>query len=141
MQFIHWQNLFFFFFQPEWKAYLSDTSDTIRIYLKFEIVKVGALLTNSCQNIKYGYPAKYFIILMKKKKKSSSKMWRFSERNIFFQANIFISLFILFYKIWEILRYLFLEVFFEDKPYTDNGTYWRREQWILIKRNSWEKTA
>lgn len=58
--------IFFFFFQPEWKAYLSDTSDTIRIYLRFEVVKVGAMSTNSCQNIKYGYPAKYFIILRKK---------------------------------------------------------------------------
>lgn len=130
---------FFFFFQPEWKAYLSDTSDTIRIYLRFEIVKVGAMSTNSCQNIKYGYPTKYFIIL---KKKKSSKMWGFSERNTFFrQIFLFLYLFILFYKIWEILRYLFLEVFFEDRPYTDNGTYWRREKWILIKRNSWEKTV
>ena len=82
--------IFFFFFQPEWKAYLSDTSDTIRIYLRFEVVKVGAMSTNSCQNIKYGYPAKYFIILKKKIIQNVGVFWK----KYFFQANIFISLFI-----------------------------------------------
>lgn len=60
--------------------------------------------TNSCQNIKYGYPAKYFIIL---KKKKSSKMWGFSERNTFFR-----QIFLFLYSFYFIKFEKYLDIFF-----------------------------
>lgn len=70
-------------------------------------MKVGALLTNSCQNIKYGYPAKYFIILMKKKKKVHPKCGGFLKE-IFFFRQIFLFL----YSFYFIKFEKYLDIFF-----------------------------